>query len=59
MNFSLSFSEQTGSVYTEAIRRLQMLADKESYTNFYLSMVYALNGNGDESLKMYRKFRGT
>jgi len=55
----LSFSEQTGSVYTEAIRRLQMLADKESYTNFYLSMVYALNGNGDESFKMHRKFRAT
>jgi hypothetical protein len=33
--------------------------DKESYTNFYLSMVYALNGNGDESFKMHRKFRAT
>ncbi|XP_052078553.1 uncharacterized protein LOC127716403 [Mytilus californianus] len=54
--FGSYWHEKTGSLYDEAIKRLQTLAEKEKYLYYYLSMVYALQGKTDESFKMYRRF---
>ncbi|XP_076071492.1 uncharacterized protein LOC143042883 isoform X1 [Mytilus galloprovincialis] len=54
--FGSYWHEATGSLYDEAIKRLQTLTEKEKYLYYYLSMVYALQGKTEESSKMYRRF---
>ena len=54
--YSYLIIEKTGSVYEEAVKHLTSMATKEGYLYFYLSMMYALMGKGEESSNMYRKF---